>query len=76
MAGFSSKKHRVFSNRKDAIETAIDQAVEGDVVLIAGKGSENFQELQSGRIPFNDLETTINVLEEKSQAPPDGSHAL
>ncbi len=75
VAGFSGKKHRVFSDRKDAIQAAIDQAVEGDVVLIAGKGSENFQELQGRRIPFNDMDTTINVLEEKSQAPPDGSHA-
>ncbi|MBM31017.1 MAG: hypothetical protein CMD77_08940 [Gammaproteobacteria bacterium] len=75
VAGFSAEKHRVFSDRKDAIEAALDQAVEGDVVLIAGKGSENFQELQGGRIPFNDMDITINVLEEKSQALPDGSHA-
>ena len=76
VAGFSLKKHKVCSDRKDAIETAISQAIEGDVVLIAGKGSENFQEIQGQRYPLNDFETTTNILDEKSHTLPPGGRTL
>ncbi len=42
-------------DRHLAIRRALDGAVEGDVVLIAGKGHENYQEIAGQRLPFDDV---------------------
>ena len=39
-----------------AIEQAIAAARDGDVVLIAGKGHETYQEIGGRRVPFSDAE--------------------
>jgi UDP-N-acetylmuramoyl-L-alanyl-D-glutamate--2,6-diaminopimelate ligase len=43
-------------DRGKAIREAIGNAVADDVVLIAGKGHENYQEINGERLPFSDLE--------------------
>ncbi len=48
------KPYFVEPNRRRAIELAITQARTGDVVLIAGKGHETYQEIKGQKIPFND----------------------
>ncbi|MEK7242401.1 MAG: hypothetical protein AAB048_06480, partial [Planctomycetota bacterium] len=45
-----------------AIEQALSQAVKGDVVLIAGKGHEQTQDLGKLVIPFDDVEVVRQVL--------------
>ncbi len=42
------------SDRRQAIATAFSQAGDGDVVLIAGKGHETFQEIAGKKLPFDD----------------------
>ena len=42
------------TDRKKAIEDAVRMAVKGDVVLIAGKRHENYQEIKRVRTHFND----------------------
>ena len=49
-----SRVHRI-ANRKEAIETAIGNARECDVVIIAGKGHEKNQILRDRTIPFDDV---------------------
>jgi UDP-N-acetylmuramoyl-L-alanyl-D-glutamate--2,6-diaminopimelate ligase len=49
-------------DRAHAIERAIEDAREGDVVLIAGKGAEQGQEFAGETIPFDDRETAREVL--------------
>jgi len=49
-------------DRKRAIEKAIDIANEGDVVLVAGKGHENYQIIGNKRIPFDDKQIIKNIL--------------
>lgn len=44
----------VIEDRAAAIAWAIDQAVETDIVLIAGKGHENYQQTGAERRPFSD----------------------
>lgn len=44
------------ADRAQAIATAIGDASADDVVLIAGKGHEPYQEIQGQRLPFSDLE--------------------
>lgn len=48
--------------RETAIQLAIEAASPGDVVLVAGKGRERFQEVQGQRIPINDFATVENIL--------------
>jgi len=50
------------SNRARAIETAITSAAPGDVVLIAGKGHESYQDIAGVRHPFSDVETASTCL--------------
>ena len=52
----------VESDRSTAIEQAISLAGEGDVVLIAGKGHEQGQELADRTIPFDDREVARDAL--------------
>jgi UDP-N-acetylmuramoyl-L-alanyl-D-glutamate--2,6-diaminopimelate ligase len=54
-AGFGSAgKHEVVENRVEAIRRAIEIAQADDIVLIAGKGHEGFQEVGSTIIPHDD----------------------
>ncbi len=43
-------------DRKQAIRTACRLATENDVIVVAGKGHENYQEINGERFPFNDKE--------------------
>ena len=50
-------------DRHAAIHLAISKAKAGDVVLIAGKGHENYQIVGETKIPFNDAEEVMQQLE-------------
>jgi UDP-N-acetylmuramoyl-L-alanyl-D-glutamate--2,6-diaminopimelate ligase len=59
------KKVLTISDRKEAIKTACSLASEGDVILIAGKGHEKYQEVDGEKFPFDDkeeLKHTFNLL--------------
>ena len=60
------KKITVELNRKEAIGKALQFAKKGDLVLIAGKGHENFQIVKGKKIPFCDKKTVLNCLNELS----------
>ncbi|MFD0993460.1 UDP-N-acetylmuramoyl-L-alanyl-D-glutamate--2,6-diaminopimelate ligase [Tenacibaculum geojense] len=47
-------------NRKQAIKTAVKLASDGDIILIAGKGHENYQEINGVKHHFDDLEEVTN----------------
>ncbi len=51
--GFSSE-HTIIESRADAIAHAIKSANKDDIVLIAGKGHEDYQILGSEKMPFSD----------------------
>lgn len=53
----------VVSDRAEAIRMAITEADAGDVVLVAGKGHENYQEIGGRRLPFSDREAVAAALE-------------
>ncbi len=44
------------TNRREAIQTACMMANPGDIILIAGKGHESYQEIHGVRYPFDDKE--------------------
>jgi len=62
----NSKDYIVLADRKKAIEYAMDNAHSGDLVLIAGKGHENYQILNSGTIHFDDREIAINAMNDSA----------
>ena len=47
----------VLLDRAEAIEYAINNATKNDIVLIAGKGHETYQEVNGKHYPFSDLDT-------------------
>ena len=49
-------------DRKKAIEVAVSMARSGDVVLIAGKGHEDYQEIKGVRYPFKDSDVVRELL--------------
>jgi UDP-N-acetylmuramyl tripeptide synthase len=49
-------------DRRMAIERALSIATEGDGVLLAGKGHENFQEIDGERLPFDEAEIVKSLL--------------
>ncbi len=48
------KKTLSITDRKEAIKTAVSIANPGDIILIAGKGHENYQEIEGVKHPFDD----------------------
>tara|TARA_R110002096_G_scaffold179153_2_gene356121 strand:+ start:681 stop:2165 length:1485 start_codon:yes stop_codon:yes gene_type:complete len=52
--GLAGVEFAIIEDRETAIREAIMDAGEKDIVLIAGKGHENYQELADGRIDFDD----------------------
>ena len=60
----SGVKYVVIENRRQAIAHAISVAEPDDVILIAGKGHENYQEINGTRYHFDDKETVKELLEE------------
>jgi UDP-N-acetylmuramoyl-L-alanyl-D-glutamate--2,6-diaminopimelate ligase len=60
------KKTISITDRKEAIRTACMMAQEGDIILIAGKGHETYQEIKGTKYPFDDksiLAITLKELE-------------
>jgi len=55
--------HVAEPDRAKAIRRALEEAREGDVVLIAGKGHEPYQVLKNRTIHFDDRETAREILE-------------
>ncbi len=69
VAGFTdsaSPKIKIESDRKKAIALAIDSARQNDVVLIAGKGHENYQIIGTEKHPFSDKSAVLDLLQTRS----------
>jgi len=50
----SGSRVQVIESRSEAIRAVVLGAAKGDVVLIAGKGHEEFQEIRGAKLPFSD----------------------
>lgn len=56
------KPFHIFVDRREAIEFAFQEAGAGDCVLIAGKGHEDYQEINGVRHHFSDREEVLRLL--------------
>ncbi len=57
--------YTVIPDREKAIQAAIHTALAGDIVLIAGKGHEDYQIVGTKKMPFDDCVVAANALEMK-----------
>ena len=57
------KKYISITGRKEAIRTGISLAKPGDIILIAGKGHEKYQEIKGIRNHFDDKEVVKDFFE-------------
>jgi UDP-N-acetylmuramoyl-L-alanyl-D-glutamate--2,6-diaminopimelate ligase len=62
------RAYDVEPDRAKAIELAIAQANAEDVILVAGKGHENYQEIAGKRLPFSDAAVARDALARRSRA--------
>jgi len=65
VSGLSEGRYRVIPDRREAIALAIEMAVPGDIILIAGKGHEEYQEIKGIRYPFSDREVAEHAIRNK-----------
>jgi UDP-N-acetylmuramoyl-L-alanyl-D-glutamate--2,6-diaminopimelate ligase len=61
------KKFLSIEDRKQAIKTACQLANPNDIILIAGKGHETYQEIQGVRLDFDDMKTVKELLKKKKK---------
>jgi UDP-N-acetylmuramoyl-L-alanyl-D-glutamate--2,6-diaminopimelate ligase len=62
--GFKKDNYVTILDRGQAIKWAFKEANEGDVVLIVGKGHENYICVKDKKIPFNDCDKSHSILRE------------
>jgi UDP-N-acetylmuramoyl-L-alanyl-D-glutamate--2,6-diaminopimelate ligase len=53
----------VIENRREAIRTACALAQPGDIILVAGKGHETYQDIKGVKYPFDDKQVLKEILE-------------
>jgi len=61
--GFRSNRYEKIVDRTQAIDRAVALARPRDIVLIAGKGHENYQEFGDYTIPFDDIQVARRAIE-------------
>lgn len=54
--GFAGRNYKCIPDRTEAIIHAIGEMVEGDTVVIAGKGNEEYLEVKGKKIPYSDFD--------------------
>lgn len=54
----------VIPDRKEAIKYCIENAQDGDIILLLGKGHEDYQEIKGVRYPFDERDIIADILKE------------
>jgi UDP-N-acetylmuramoyl-L-alanyl-D-glutamate--2,6-diaminopimelate ligase len=63
-AGFTNgAKAEIIEDREEAIKHILENSQKGDIVLLAGKGAEEYQEINGVRHPFSDRDIALKYLE-------------
>lgn len=61
-AGHPTSRYQAIEDRAAAILLAVKQAAKQDVILVAGKGHEPYQEIKGRKMPFSDAEHAVLAL--------------
>ena len=62
----SARSFHIQTNRYKAIEDALSEAKDDDLIIIAGKGHEKYQIIKDTIVPFDDREVVKNILSKNS----------
>lgn len=57
-----SKNFEIIVNREESINKSIQMLSKNDILLLLGKGHENYQIIGNKKIPYNDKETVLNII--------------
>ena len=60
-------KFIVIPDRKEAIKYCLSIAQDNDIIVLAGKGHEDYQEINGQRIHFDEREVVADILRERSE---------
>ncbi|MGO1759948.1 MAG: glutamate ligase domain-containing protein, partial [Mammaliicoccus vitulinus] len=63
--GLRGENYTQIDNRKEAIHYAVKHAKKGDIILIAGKGHEDYQIIGKEKFHFDDREVAREALKER-----------
>ena len=63
--GFQGRSYEIIVDRKEAIHRAVAMAQPRDIILIAGKGHETYQEFADHTVPFDDVDVARRAVEER-----------
>ena len=63
--GIKKNNFEIIENRREAIKRAIEIASSGDVIVIAGKGHEDYQVLKDKTIHFDEREVVSDIIKER-----------
>jgi UDP-N-acetylmuramoyl-L-alanyl-D-glutamate--2,6-diaminopimelate ligase len=66
LSSAAKRKAMTISDRKKAIEAAVGLAGTNDIILIAGKGHEKYQEIKGVKYPFDDKAVLLEIFEQKN----------
>jgi len=66
--GIKGDNYEIIPDRAEAIKRAVEIAERGDIILIAGKGHEDYQEIMGKRERFSDRDVCINALRERIES--------
>lgn len=58
-----TNKTLAITNREEAIKTSVNLAKTGDIILVAGKGHEKYQEIKGVKYPFDDMAIVNKLFE-------------
>ena len=67
VAGTTKTNYQIEIDRALAIYQVMANARKGDMILIAGKGHEKYQEIKGKKLPFSDADVVQQVLKDLSE---------
>ena len=65
VAGLEAKNYEIVENRVDAIHHAMDIAGKDDIIVLAGKGHETYQEIHGVKYPMDERQIVAQYLQEE-----------
>jgi UDP-N-acetylmuramoyl-L-alanyl-D-glutamate--2,6-diaminopimelate ligase len=63
LSSSAKRKHACIADRKEAIQTAVSWAKPEDIILVAGKGHEKYQEINGVKYPFDDKQILATIFQ-------------
>ena len=67
VSGAERENYLAEPDREEAIKKAVQMAGRGDIVLVAGKGHETYQEIEGKRYPCDDREVLARTIKQRME---------